>query len=296
MSSILQWYRRHERAVVGYLFLAPDVIGLLIFVIGPMIYAFYLSLHEWSGFGPTNYVGWGNYRDLLVDSRFWGSLRTTLYYVVLYVPSLFISSLALAVLVNRRLPALGFFKTTYFIPVVTSMVVVSIVWGYMFESSYGFLNYLLRCAGLESRRWIGSAKEAMPSVVLVSTWKAIGYYMVIFLAGLQDIPQEYYDAAKVDGASAWQSFANVTWPLLKPTSFFVIVIIVISSFQVFDQIYVMTRGGPAYATYVILMYIYESGFRFMKLGYASALAFVLFGIIFALTLIQAKYLRSGRID
>lgn len=286
--------RSSTEAAWAYLFLAPDVLGLVIFVVGPALYAFYLSLHDWNPFGAPAFAGLENYAALMSDSRFWKALRTTSLYVVMYVPAVFTLSLALALLVQQRLPGIGLFRTAYFVPVATSLVVVSIVWNYMFESSYGFLNYLLGLIGIPPQRWIGSTSQALPSVALVGVWKQMGYYMVIFLAGLQDIPRELYEAARVDGASGFQAFRHITWPLLAPTRLFVVVTLLIGSFQVFDQVYVMTRGGPAYATYVLMMYIYETAFRFSRLGYAAAMTFVLFILILMMTLLQMRVIRLRR--
>ena len=270
----------------------PDLLGLLVFVVGPILYALFLSFHEWNAFSSPAFVGFDNYQRLWGDPQFWSSLRVTALYTFSYVPIVFAVSLGLAVLVSQRLPFIGMFRTLFFVPVVLSLVVSALMWKFIFDERVGFLNYLLNLVGLPSQPWLGSVELALPAIVMVSVWIHMGYYMVIFLAGIQDIPKLYYDAAKIDGASALQAFWHVTLPLLKPTSLFVIVILLINSFQVFDQIWVMTKGGPASATEVTVIYIYRQAFEFLNLGYASASAFVLFLIILVFSLVQFRLFRS----
>lgn len=284
--------RKRREIVTGYSFLLPDFLGLLIFVIGPIIYALYLSFHDWNALSPKSWAGFSNYRKLWRDPQFWSSLRITAIYTLAYVPILFSVSLGLAVLLHRRLPLMEFFRTIFFVPVVLSLVVSSLMWKYIFDEQVGLLNYLLQIVGIQPQPWLGSVELALPAIIVVSVWIQMGYFMVIFLAGLQDIPGLYYDAAKIDGASGWQTFWRITFPLLKPTSLFVVVIILINSFQVFDQIWVMTKGGPASATEVTVIYIYQQAFQFLNLGYASAIAFVLFIIILVFSLLQFRLFRQ----
>lgn len=283
--------RKRKEIVTGYAFLLPDFLGLLIFVIGPIMYALFLSFHDWNALSPMRWSGLSNYQKLWRDPQFWSSLRVTAIYTVAYVPILFSVSLGLAVLLHRRLPFMEFFRTIFFVPVVLSLVVSSLMWKYIFDEQVGLLNYLLQLVGLTPQPWLGSVELALPAIIIVSVWIQMGYFMVIFLAGLQDIPGLYYDAAKIDGASGWQTFWRITFPLLKPTSLFVVVIILINSFQVFDQIWVMTKGGPASATEVTVIYIYQQAFQFLNLGYASAIAFVLFIIILVFSLLQFRLFR-----
>lgn len=283
--------RKRREWLTGYGFLLPDLLGLLVFVLFPIGYAFYISLNDWNALSPMRWAGLSNYTRLLSDWQFWDSLKITLIYTAAYVPILFVVSLGLALLVNQRLPAMNFFRTLFFVPVVLSLVVSSLMWKYIFDERAGLLNYLLGFIGIEPQAWLGSVELALPAIIIVSVWIQMGYFMVIFIAGLQDIPQIFYDAAKIDGANAWQSFWHISLPLLKPTSLFVLVISLIGSFQVFDQIWVMTQGGPAGATRVTVVYIYQQAFQFLNLGYGSAMAFALFLVILVVSLVQFRLLR-----
>jgi multiple sugar transport system permease protein len=285
--------RKRREWLTGYGFLLPDLLGLLVFVLFPIGYAFYISLNSWNALSPMRWVGLNNYTRLLSDWQFWESLKITAIYTAAYVPILFVVSLGLALLVNQRLPAMNFFRTLFFVPVVLSLVVSSLMWKYIFDERAGLLNYLLGFIGIEPQSWLGSVELALPAIIVVSVWIQMGYFMVIFIAGLQDIPRIYYDAAKIDGANALQSFWHISLPLLKPTSLFVVVISLIGSFQVFDQIWVMTQGGPAGATRVTVVYIYQQAFQFLNLGYGSALAFALFLVILIVSLVQFRLLRPA---
>jgi multiple sugar transport system permease protein len=283
---------RHRESITGYLFLLPDLLGLLIFLIIPIAYAFFISLHDWDGLSAMRWNGLDNYLKLLSDAQFWASLKITAIYTIIYVPVLYAISLGLALLVNQRLPFMRFFRTIFFVPVVLSLVVSSLMWKYIFDERAGLLNFLIGLIGIPPQAWLGSVELALPSIIIVSVWIQMGYFMVIFIAGLQDIPREYYEAARIDGANRWQMFFRITLPLLKPTSLFVIVISLIASFQVFDQVWVMTKGGPARATEVTAVYIYQQAFQYLHLGYGSAVAFVLFVVILSCSLIQFRLLRT----
>jgi multiple sugar transport system permease protein len=283
---------RHAESITGYLFLLPDFLGLLIFLIIPIAYAFFISLHDWNGLSSMRWNGLDNYLKLFSDEQFWDSLKITGMYTLIYVPVLYSVSLGLALLVNQRLPFMRFFRTIFFVPVVLSLVVSSLMWKYIFDERAGLLNFLIGLLGIQPQPWLGSVELALPSIIIVSVWIQMGYFMVIFIAGLQDIPREYYEAARIDGANRWQMFYRITLPLLKPTSLFVIVISLIASFQVFDQVWVMTKGGPARATQVTAIYIYQQAFQYLNLGYGSAIAFALFIVIFAFSLIQFRLLRT----
>jgi multiple sugar transport system permease protein len=284
---------RLEQALVAYLFLLPDVLGLLVFVIGPMLLAFYISFSDWRLVGAPEFVGIRNYDIILKDPKFGASLGRTVLYTLGYVPAVYCISLGLAVLLTRRKRGTTFFRTIYFMPVAMSMVVAGVIWRFMFDPGNGLINETLQFVGLPTFQWTGHVQSAMASVQIVAVWKSVGYFMIIMIAGIQDIPSDYIEAAQIDGASSRQIFRHIVMPLLRPTSFFVIVILTINALQAFDQIYVMTRGGPAQATYTLVMYIYEKAFREWNFGYAGAMAVVLFGIIFVLTLIQVRYFRSS---
>ncbi|MFN8449978.1 MAG: sugar ABC transporter permease [Anaerolineae bacterium] len=283
---------QREQALVGYLFVLPDLIGLIVFIIGPMLLAFVISFSDWRLTGVPEFVGIKNYEIILKDPKFGASLGRTILYTIGYVPVVYTLSLGLAVLLTRKVRGNTFFRTLYFMPIAMSMVVAGVIWRFMFDPGNGLINDIFRSVGLPALQWTGNVQSAMVSVLIVSVWKSAGYFMIILLAGIQDIPSDYIEAAQIDGANRWQIFRRVIMPLLKPTSFFVIVILSINALQAFDQIYVMTRGGPAQATYTLLMYIYEKGFREWNFGYAAAMAVVLFAMIFVLTLIQVRFFRS----
>ena len=293
-SGRARFSARHAESITGYIFLLPDFLGLLIFLIIPIAYAFFISLHDWNGLSSMRWNGVDNYLKLFSDTQFWDSLKITGIYTLIYVPVLYTVSLGLALLVNQRLPFMRFFRTIFFVPVVLSLVVSSLMWKYIFDERAGLLNFLIGLMGIEPQPWLGSVELALPSIIIVSVWIQMGYFMVIFIAGLQDIPREYYEAARIDGANRWQMFFRITLPLLKPTSLFVIVISLIASFQVFDQVWVMTKGGPARATQVTAVYIYQQAFQFLNLGYGSAVAFVLFVVILGFSLIQFRLLRTNQ--
>lgn len=277
-----------KETTTGYLFLLPALGGILVFILGPVVAAIALSFTKWDLLTPAKFIGLSNYQELIQDPMFRKVMLNTFVFTGASVPLSLILSLGLALALNQKIKGIVIFRTIYFLPVVSSMVAVSLVWRWLYNPNYGLLNYFLNLLHLPSINWLFSTTWAMPAVILMSVWKALGYNMVIFLAGLQGIPQMYYESAKIDGAGKFQAFKNITLPLLSPTTFFVLVISIISSFQVFDQIFVMTSGGPAHATEVIIYYIYHNAFQIFRMGYASALAFCLFIIIFALTLLQIR--------
>jgi multiple sugar transport system permease protein len=285
---------RREQALVAYLFLLPDILGLLLFVIGPMLLAFAVSFSDWRLVGAPEFIGLRNYEIILKDPKFGASLGRTIVYTLGYVPAVYTISLGMAVLLTRRARGNFFFRTIYFMPVAMSMVVAGVIWRFMFDPANGLINEMLGVVGLPTAQWTGNVESAMLSVQIVAIWKSVGYFMIILLAGIQDIPSDYIEAAQIDGASRWDVFWSIIMPLLRPTSFFVIVILSINALQAFDQIYVMTRGGPAQATYTLVMYIYEKAFREWNFGYSGAMAVVLFGMIFILTLVQVRYFRASQ--
>lgn len=286
---------RLQEALSAYGMLLPDVAGLLLFLFIPIVSAFVVSLHSWNGLKPMVYTGVDNYRQLLADKVFWRSLLTTLRYAVLYVPAVFVISFALAVLVNGiKGTKQQVFRTLLFIPFAISTVVAALAWSFIYDPMRGYLNGLLRLFRIPPQPFLGAMSQALPSVAAVGIWLVIGYYMVIFLAAIKDIPQTYFEAAEIDGASGWQKLVYITFPSVRDTSLFVAIVTTIGSFQVFDQIQVMTRGGPAAATNVTVYYIFRQAFEISQLGYASASAFVLFIIIMALTLVQLRVFGAAR--
>lgn len=285
---------RRKEISAAYLFLAPSLICLSIFVFYPMIYAFVVSLHQWDALSDMKFIGIENYISLLHDKEWYTTLLRTFMYVLMYVPLLFIMSLLLALIVKHIPIFSGLFRTVYFFPIVLSSVVTGLLWKLMLDEKMGLVNILIKSFGLPAVPWLSSIKIALISTVLVHVWIQMGYYMVIFLAGLQDIPKDYYEAAKLDGAGGWQTFCHITFPCLTNTSVFVLIISVINSFQAFDQIKVMTGGGPANSTKLAVQYIYETSFKLFDMGRASAMSFVLFLIIIIFTVIQLKFVKVNK--
>jgi multiple sugar transport system permease protein len=290
------WSRSNERA--GYLFILPSFLHLLIFLLIPVGFSFFLSFRDWDQpkFQDAPYIGLENYDFLMGDRRFWHAMGNSATFTALSVPLGMAFSLLIAVVLNQKLKGVNLFRTLFFMPVISSWVAVSIIWVTLLDPNVGIVNYLLKLVGLPSVNWLGDPRSAMFSLVIISIWKSAGFNMVIWLAGLQGIPQELYDAAAIDGASRWQAFWKITLPLLAPTSFFLAITGVIGSFQVFAPVYVITKGGPLESTDVAVYHIYRRAFQEFDFGYASAQAWVLFAVIFLATLIQVWYMRRRSRD
>jgi multiple sugar transport system permease protein len=271
-----------RQALAGYLFVLPAIAILFVFTLVPVLYALYLSFTNYDVFTRMDWVGLQNYRDVFDDELFWRALQNTLVYTAFSIPISMALGLGVALVLNARLRGLGFYRTAFYVPVVTSMVAVSMIWIQLFDPLYGIV-------GVD---WLGDPNLAMPSVIAVSVWKTIGWNMLIYLAGLQGIPEYLKEAAAIDGAGRWQTFWKIVLPLLKPTTFFIFVTSVIGAFQVFDIVYVMTGGGPANATLTLVQYIYNNAFKALDMGFAAAASFVLFAIIMAVTLVSMRYVRG----
>jgi len=280
-----------QEELTAYLFILPSLLGFLVFLVIPMFASLGLSFYDWELLTPPRFIGLRNFLNLFSDRVFQLVIANTAYYTLGLVPLNLVVSLGLALWLNTRLRGLPFFRAAFFIPVVTVTVAVALIWRWMYEPHIGLIGTALRGIGLPSPSWLGDPNWAMPAIIIMSVWKGFGYNMVLFLAGLQGIPHNLHEAAMLDGASPWQRFWRITLPLLTPVVFLAVVLTIISSFQVFDQAYVMTRGGPANATNTIVMYIYQNGFEFFRMGYASAIAWVLFGLIFIFTLVQMQLQR-----
>lgn len=276
-----------RNTAVGVSFLLPNLIGFAVFTMVPVGVLFYLAFTNWNVFGVAQWVGIANFKRMMSDQSFWTALENTLYYTAAHIPLTLGASLGLALLLNRKLRGVAFFRTVAFFPYITSIVAAAQVWNMLFSPQYGPIDDVLRLVGISHPPgWTVSTSWSMPAVILVGTWREMGYYMLIFLAGLQTIPAQLYEAAKVDGASAWQRFRNVTVPSLRPTTFFVTVMLTIGSFKVFDLILVLTNGGPGQSTLVLSQYIYQKGFEENQFGYASAISVVLFALCFSVTIVQ----------
>ena len=269
-------------------FLLPSAIPLAAFVLGPMVAAAWISLQNWNLISPMQFVGFDNYANLLTDPETGAVFLHTLYYIVGYLPLVYVGGLALALALNTALKGRSFLRGIYFLPVVTSWIVVALVWRWLLNPANGIVNTVLGFFGIEGPGWWSDPAWAMPSIILASAWKDLGFVMVILLAGLQAISPDLYDAAKVDGAGWWRRLFSVTLPLLSPSTFFVLVISLINGFQVFDQVYAMTGGGPNGASEVVVMRIYDLTFRYGAAGEASALSWILFIVVLAVTLIQVR--------
>jgi multiple sugar transport system permease protein len=283
----------------GYLFLAPAMLTLGLFFFLPLLASMLLSLTDFDIYaladtGNARWVGVSNYSRLLSEPLFWKSLTNTFYFVCVGGPLSVIVSLSAALMVNSKLTRFqGFWRTIFFAPVVTTLVAVAVVWRYLYHARYGMLNYALARLGFGPIDWLGDSRWAMFAIILLAVWKNFGYNMVIFVAGLQSIPDELFEAARMDGAGPWNTFWTIKLPLLAPTFFFVGITTMIGYFQLFAEPYVMTQGGPLESTYSLVMYMYEEGFRFWRIGFASAIAFVLFLIILAATAIQVRLQRGA---
>lgn len=290
---------RRREAVAGLLFVAPDAIGLTVFAAFPMLLSLGLGFYEVDGFGGYRFVGLANYTRMIADPLFLQSLRVTLAYVLLLVPGLYVTGLALALLVQRRSRVSGLLRSLFFLPQMVSLVVVALVWQVLLVDKIGPVNRALSYVGLGGLSWLGDPDLALVSVTVVSLWFLMGFYMLVFLGGLQDIPKEYYEAARLDGARPLQAFFGITLPLLRPTSFFVLLVATVTAVaggQTFDLIFVMTKGGPANSTELTIYYIYQQAFQYNEFGYAGAMASTLVVILLALTLLLFRLTRGGRFE
>jgi multiple sugar transport system permease protein len=289
MAQNFRRRRGVQEAALAYFFLLPTLVGLALFTVGPVVAGLVISFTNWNILLAPQWVGLDNYRALVSLDLPRKVLGNTLYYTLLNVPLNMALALGVALVLNRQLRWTSFYRAVYFLPVVSSTVAASLIWTWLYSPNFGPINYFLGLVGISGPPWLGSTTWAMPAVIIMSVWKGFGTNMLIFLAGLQGMPQEVQEAAMIDGANRWQRFWRVTWPLLTPTTFFVLIISCIVSFQVFEQVFVMTNGGPAYATTVLGLFIYLNAFRYNNMGYAAAAAYVLFALTLAFTLAQFRF-------
>lgn len=279
--------RQLSKNLVAYSFILPNLLGFAIFTLVPIVFSLGLAFMNWDGANQISWAGLDNFRELFDDDTFSISLKNTLWYVGGTVPLTMVCSLGLAVLLNQPIRGRNVFRTIYFFPYVASLVAVAVVWNMLFFPSAGPVNEFLRALGVANPpRWSASVDWAMPTVVMASVWRGMGYYMVIYLAALQGIPAILYESASIDGANAWQKFRHITVPLLTPATFFISIMLTISSFKVFDLILVMTNGGPGRATNVLVIHTYNIAFRQFRFGYSSAIAMVLFALVMGITILQ----------
>lgn len=279
---------------IAFFFLTPALSAIFIFFFLPVIAAFIISFTDFDiytlgDFSTLRFIGFDNYIKLFQDDLFWTALQNTFLFVILAGPLSIAVSLTAAIMLNSKLTKFkSLFRLSYFIPVVTTLVAVAIVWRFIYHPNFGIINYVLSWFGIKPIDWLGSPFWAMPSIVILSIWKNFGYNMIIFIAGLQNIPEELYEAADIEGANGWQKFKSITIPMLAPTTIFISVITMIGFFQLFAEPYIMTQGGPLNKTLSIVQYMYQEGFRWWNMGYSASIAFVLFFIIFVGTLIQFR--------
>ncbi|NRQ30278.1 sugar ABC transporter permease [Nonomuraea sp. NN258] len=291
--------RKRREAIAGYAFVLPDLLGLLIFVGLPMVLAVGISLFKADGFGGYTFVGLDNFRLMAADTQLWQSVKVTITYMVTFVPIGFVVSLGLALLVRDHFPGVGLVRTLFFLPHVISLVVVGVVWQFLLVDKQGAVPALLRPFGLGDVSFLGNPALALGALVVISVWFLMGYQMLILLGGLKDIPKEYDEAAQIDGAGPWERFRHITWPLLRPTSFFVLVnstVGAVTGLQAFDLVYVLTKGGPAGSTSSVVFYIYQQAFTMNNYGYAAALTTAVVGFLVVATGIMFGFTKGGRFD
>lgn len=299
MSAVIRWFDRLQprtlagkRTLVGYVFISPFILGFLFWFLAPASTAVWLTFTDWNMISPPKLIGLGNIRALFRDKLFLQALKVTTNYTIISVPLGLVMSFMLALLMNTKVRGISFFRTVYYLPSIVPAVANAVLWVWILNTEFGLLNVLLRLIGLPKIRWLQEPQWAMPALILMSLW-GLGGSMVIYLAGLQGIPDSYYEAAEIDGAGRWAKLVHVTIPLMSPVIFFNLVMGVIGSFQVFTAGYLVTDGGPQNATLFYVLYLYRNGFQYLNMGYAATLAWVLFFIILALTLLIFKYIGSA---
>ena len=280
---------RQRRTLVGLSFITPNFIGFFVLNLIPILFALLLCFNKWDGFNPMEFVGLANFKYIFTHKIFQQAVVKTFIFTVCSVVITMLLSLGLAVLINQKLAGIGLFRTAIFFPYVASVVAVAAVWQMLFQKDMGLINEVLRALGVaDPPGWFASTKWALPAVIIVNIWKSMGYYMIIYLAALQDIPTSLVEAGMIDGANAWQRFWHIKWPLLNNATFFVVMMLTINSFKSFDLIYALTEGGPGTATTLLSQYIYNQSFVSWDYGRASAAAMVLFAIVAVITLFQFR--------
>ena len=283
-KGLLSAKAREERA--AWLFVLPQVLGYLMFAVLPVVVSLGLCFCEWDFYNPIKFVGFDNFGLLIEDDLFPKSILNTLLFVVTTVPITMLMSLALALLCNRKIRGLSFYKSAFYLPMVTSTVAISMVFFWIFSPDFGLLVFVFDSLGLESPLWLDDPKWARVTILIMSVWLKMGYYFLIFLAGLKGISTSYYEAAEIDGANAWQKFRSITLPMLSPVTFFVFITLTIGVFNMFNEPYILTEGGPVFATYTLNMFIYDYSFKYMRLGPAAVASWALFLMMGVTTFLQ----------
>lgn len=280
--------RGFQKAIWVAIFLSPSLLGLLVFVLGPILYSLRLTFYDWNLLSDPTFAGFDNFVELYHDKDFWLAFKHTLTFIIYYIPSVLVVAFIIAMLLNQPLRGVRLFRTVFFVPVVSSWVVVAVMWRWIFNPRFGLLNYLLLQIGIEGPPWLFDPDTALWAIIVTSVWKDAGFIAVMFLAGLQGIPDIYYEAAKVDGAQGWQRIRHVTLPLLTPTIFFALIISLINSFQIFEQAWLMPERFARSGTTVVVEQIVDNAFRYNRMGYAATMSWVLFLVIFAITFVQLR--------
>ncbi|WP_312699122.1 sugar ABC transporter permease [Sedimentibacter sp.] len=280
-------------ALSGYMFIAPALLSLLVFMVYPVIASFAISGFDWGILTPPRFIGLENYKTLFKDPVFLESLKNTFVWVIMYVPASILVSLIVALAMDMPLRGIGFFRTMFYLPVMTPMVVCALLFVWIYNTDFGALNYILSFFKIAPVRWLTDKNISLISIALMSVWKHSGYNMLILLSALQGIPESLYEAAALDGITPWRKLINIKLPLIMPSMYFVVLTSVIDAFQVFTEVYIMTKGGPGYSTYTVSFYLFNNAFEFGKMGYACAMSVVMFVIILTVTLIQDKIMNKN---
>lgn len=282
---------KRQEIFAFYTFISPWLIGFVLFIGGPIIASLYFSLTNYTVLSSPEFIGFGNYSSLFNDPLFWKSLYNTVYYAVLFIPLGILVAFTMSILLNQDLKGLAIYRTIYYLPSIVPAVANAILWIWLLNPQWGLINMLLKAIGIQGPGWLTSEQWAKPGLVLMSIW-GVGSWIIIYLAGLQGVPEQLYEAAEVDGATKLQRFFYITVPLMTPTIFFTLVTGLIGAFQVFTQAYIMTNGGPVNSTLFYALYLFRNAFNYLKMGYASAMAWILFLIVLVLTLIQFRLARK----
>ena len=288
------WTRKQRDIIAATLFLIPGFLLYLSFFVYPLIFCFYTSSFRWTTVVKGNFIGIANFIKMAREPLFWNALWNSVYLTVGTIPAYVVLSLLLAIIINQRIKGIGIFRTCYYIPVITSLVAVAIIWIWLYDYRYGLFNTMLAKVGLPRGTWLKRENTAMPSLILMLIWKRVGFFMVLYLAGLQGISETYYESARIDGANKWQCLIYITVPLLRPVIFVVIIMSCIMTWREFTSIYVMTDGGPLHSTEVLVYYLYDVGFNSYKMGYGSAVAVVMFVILLTFTLSQWRLRKAAQ--
>jgi multiple sugar transport system permease protein len=281
-----------RKKILPYLLVSPYLIFVIVFVLFPVFFCFFLTFHKWNIISPMRFIGAGNYIRLIHDRLFWKAIGNTLKFLLLHIPLQLIVSLFLAQLLSLQIKGVAFFRAAFFLPVIVSGVVITIIWQQLFGYDTGMFNRILTSIGLSKTGWLVNPDIAIYSIAIMATWKNIGLYVILFLVGLQTVPQQYYEAAKLEGASAWQRFYHITLPMINPTIFMVVVLSTIGGFSLFIEPYIMTAGGPLNQTLSAVLYIYKQAFQYYNMGYSATLGFFYAFLIMTVVVIQKKFIEK----